>query len=59
MKDGKVVGLLETEEIFENPQHEYTKALVRYSQYKSGKSYKRKLLVRRLVIGDEITISVK
>ena len=40
MKDGRFVEVAETEEIFENPQHEYTKALVRYSQYgKMGSHY--------------------
>ncbi len=33
MKDGRFVEVAETEEIFENPRHEYTKALVRYFQY--------------------------
>ena len=40
MKDGKFVETAEAEDIFENPQHEYTKALVRYSQYgKMGSHY--------------------
>lgn len=40
MKDGRFVEVAETEEIFENPKHEYTKALVRYSQYgKMGSHY--------------------
>ena len=40
MKDGRFVEVAETDEIFENPQHEYTKALVRYSQYgKMGSHY--------------------
>nr|WP_298875000.1 ABC transporter ATP-binding protein [uncultured Mogibacterium sp.] len=40
MKDGRFVEADEAEEIFENPKHEYTKALVRYSQYgKMGSHY--------------------
>ena len=40
MKDGKFVETAEAEDIFENPKHEYTKALVRYSQYgKKGSHY--------------------
>ena len=40
MKDGRFVEVAEAEEIFENPKHEYTKALVRYSQYgKMGSHY--------------------
>ena len=40
MKDGKFVETAEAEDIFENPKHEYTKALVRYSQYgKMGSHY--------------------
>ena len=40
MKDGRFVETAEAEDIFENPKHEYTKALVRYSQYgKKGSHY--------------------
>ena len=40
MKDGKFVETGSAEEVFENPKHEYTKALVRYSRYgKKGSHY--------------------
>ena len=39
MKDGKFVETAEAEDIFENPKHEYTKALVRYSQYGKKRSH--------------------
>ncbi|ASS37317.1 nickel ABC transporter ATP-binding protein NikE [Mogibacterium pumilum] len=40
MKDGKFVENGTAEEVFENPKHEYTKALVRYSKYgKEGSHY--------------------
>ncbi len=37
MRDGRIVELGNTEEIFKNPQHEYTKRLLSYANYgKSG-----------------------
>lgn len=39
MKDGKVIESGDTEQIFENPQQEYTQALVRYSRYGNKDSH--------------------
>ena len=40
MKDGVIVESGRTEEVFENPQHEYTKRLLRYARYgKSGSHF--------------------
>ena len=40
MKDGKIVEAGTADEVFENPKHEYTQALVRYSSYgKEGSHY--------------------
>lgn len=44
MKDGKFVETGSAEEVFKNPKHKYTKALVRYSMYgKKGSHYHGKL----------------
>lgn len=39
MKDGRFVEAGSAEEVFENPQHDYTKALVRYSRYGQKESH--------------------
>ncbi len=57
MKDGRFVEAAEAEEIFENPKHEYTKALVRYSQYGKMGSHYHGSFGQMLGNRDEITIS--
>ena len=39
MKDGIIVEIGKTSEIFENPRHEYTKELMRYARYGKGDSH--------------------
>ncbi len=39
MKDGVIVEIGKTSEIFENPRHEYTKELMRYVRYGKGDSH--------------------
>lgn len=39
MKNGIVVEIGKTSEIFENPRHEYTKELMRYARYGKGDSH--------------------
>ena len=57
MKDGRFVEAAEAEEIFENPKHEYTKALVRYSQYGKMGSHYHGNFGQMIGNRDEITIS--